>query len=117
MALKSGRGQNLEGVRYCLTWSSYRHNALGEENSLITEHELYLSLGESVASRNEKYKKIFEAPNSKSQELQVTEATMRGEVYGSSQFHYKIRQLDSRTTKLASHGGDRKSEYYKSQAG
>jgi len=98
-------------------WSSYRHNALGEENSLIKEHELYQNLGESVASRTENYQKIFATQNSKLKEQQITEATMRGEVYGSSEFHHKISQLISRTTKLTSHGGDRKSENYINQAG
>ncbi len=42
---------------------------------------------------------------------------MRSEVYGTNGFHQKINQLVSRSTKLASHGGDRKSEVYKDQAG
>ena len=42
---------------------------------------------------------------------------MRGEVYGSDGFHSKIRQLISRSTKLASHGGDRKSQIYINQVG
>ena len=42
---------------------------------------------------------------------------MRGEAYGTSGFHQKISQLVSRSTKLAAHGGDRKSEVYKGQAG
>jgi len=44
-----------------------------------------------------------------------TEATMRGEVYGTSEFHHKISQLISRATRLAAHGGDRKSEGYRNQ--
>ena len=42
---------------------------------------------------------------------------MCGEAYGTSGFHQKISQLVSRSTKLAAHGGDRKSEVYKGQAG
>jgi putative transposase len=42
---------------------------------------------------------------------------MRSEVYGTNGFHQKINQLVSLSTKLASHGGDRKSEVYKDQAG
>ncbi len=84
---------------------------------LVSEHELYRGLGETVASRAENYQKIFNTPSSTSQEQQITEATIRGEVYGSSEFHHKISQLLSRTTKLTAHGGDRKSEDYKNQAG
>lgn len=32
-------------------WSSYRANAQAEENELLTPHEIYRGLGDSVASR------------------------------------------------------------------
>jgi putative transposase len=51
------------------------------------------------------------------EESLITEATLRGEVYGTSGFHHKISQLISRSTKLAAHGGDRKSEAYRDQVG
>ncbi len=41
-------------------WSSYRYNALGEEDILITEHKLYQNLAESFALRVENYQKIFD---------------------------------------------------------
>ena len=98
-------------------WSSYRHNALGEKNSLITEHKLYQDLGNSRKLQVEKYQKIFSTQNTTKQKQQITEATTRGEVYGSSEFHHKIGKLTSRSTKLARHGGDRKSESYRDQVG
>jgi len=98
-------------------WSSYRHNALGEKNSLITEHKMYQDLGESSALRSENYLKIFDTLNTEEQEQQITEATMRGEVYGTSGFHHEISKLISRATKLTAHGGDRKSENFRNQAG
>ena len=61
-------------------WSSYRHNALGENNSLITEHKLYQNLAESSALRAENYQKIFDTLDNSDQEQRITEATMRGEV-------------------------------------
>ncbi len=36
-------------------WSSHRHNALGEEGILITEHKLYQNLAKSSALRVENY--------------------------------------------------------------
>ncbi len=98
-------------------WSSYRHNALGEQDRLITEHKLYESLGENLELRTEYYQKIFNTLNTTEQEKQITVATMRGEVYGSNSFHHKISRLISRATKLTAHGGDRKSESYINQAG
>jgi len=47
----------------------------------------------------------------------ITEATLRGEVYGSKLFHTRISKLIDRPTKLVTDGGDRKSEEYLSQAG
>ena len=98
-------------------WSSYRHNALDEKNNLITEHKLYKDLGKNSAQRAENYQKIFNILNTVEQEQQITEATMRGEVYGTSGFHHEIRKLISRATKLTAHGGDRKSGNYRNQAG
>ncbi len=98
-------------------WSSYRHNGLGEKNSLITEHRLYQELGNSREIRAEKYQKIFSTKNTTKQEQERTAATMRGEVYGSGMFHHKIGKLISRATKLSMHGVDRKSENYRNQVG
>ena len=98
-------------------WPGYRHNALGEKNSLITEHQLYRNLGDSSAQRAKNYQKIFATRNSAEQEQRITEATMRGEVYGSREFHNKISKLIPIATKLTAHGGDRKSQNYRNQAG
>ena len=97
-------------------WSSYRHNALGQKDGLITEHAVFTELGKDTEQRCERYREIFEERNTKKQDQQITQATMRGEVYGSEGFHRKIGGLISRTTKLSAHGGDRKSEAY-NQAG
>jgi len=95
-------------------WSSYGHNALGKTDSLITEHELYKDLGGTIEQqRYNHYKSLFDELNITLQQAQITKATLAGEIYGNDKFHTKIRKLISRTTKLASHGGDRKSIEYK----
>ena len=98
-------------------WSSYHHNALGKTDKLITEHEQYQNLAKTVTLRAENYQKLFERRNTSEQEKQIEQAAMRGEVYGSLAFHQKIGQLISRATKLTAHGGDRKSQDYRNQAG
>jgi len=40
---------------------------------------------------------------------------MRGVVYGAEKFHKKVSKLISRPTKLATHGGDRKSDGFINQ--
>jgi putative transposase len=40
-------------------WSSYRANALGEDNALVTPHAHYYSLGRSLAERRAAYAALF----------------------------------------------------------
>lgn len=40
-------------------WSSYRANALGQENSLLTPHPLYYALGRDAAERQAAYRASF----------------------------------------------------------
>jgi len=56
----------LNPVRACMVshpaeypWSSFRANALGEGNKLLTQHALYLSLGTSASVRQEGYQSLF----------------------------------------------------------
>ena len=63
-------------------WSSYRHNAMGEKDCLISEHPLYINLGKSSGQRCKKYRKMFRQLNTSKLESQITSATLRGEVLG-----------------------------------
>lgn len=98
-------------------WSSYHHNALGVEDELISEHSLYLALGDDVETRCERYQALFDELDLTKQNNRITQATLRGEVYGSDGFHQQIDKLISRPTVLSTHGGDRKSAEYKNQVG
>lgn len=98
-------------------WSSYHHNALGLTDPLITEHEQYQSLSSSYLERTSRYKSLFDALDIDKQQQKITDATMKGELYGSEGFHQDIAKLISRVTRLNSHGGDRKSGAYKNQVG
>jgi putative transposase len=40
-------------------WSSYRANALGAPDSLLTPHVLYLTLGDAPATRQHAYRELF----------------------------------------------------------
>ena len=94
-----------------------RQSIVSYADRLISEHPLYKSLGDDLQQRYKSYQKIFDMLDIAKEESLITEATLRGEVYGTNGFHHKISQLISRSTKLAAHGGDRKSEAYKDQAG
>ena len=78
-------------------WSSYRHNALNQTDSLITEHKLYKDLGTSAKQRCESYREMFDALNITKQESQITEATIRDGIYGSSIFQSKSKWVNFKT--------------------
>lgn len=40
-------------------WSSYRSNALGEPNPILTPHPLYSELGTDITSRCDAYRELF----------------------------------------------------------
>jgi putative transposase len=40
-------------------WSSYRHNAMGAVNSLLTPHHSYLQLGLTIQSRTAQYRELI----------------------------------------------------------
>jgi putative transposase len=98
-------------------WSSYSYNALADDDKLITPHSLYKAMGNTPEIRCKHYKELFDRLDISQQQDKITRATIAGEAYGSENFHKKISTLVSRSTKLGSHGGDRKSEEYKNQAG
>jgi len=98
-------------------WSSYSRNALATADGLITDHTLYKALGKKFDQRCAGYKTLFRKLDISNQRKQITQATMRGEVYGSERFHNRVSRLIKRPTKLRTHGGDRKSESYPNQAG
>jgi putative transposase len=41
-------------------WSSFRANAMGHDDALVTPHSCYYALGRSAASRRAAYRKLFE---------------------------------------------------------
>ena len=41
-------------------WSSFRANALGETDAVLTPHPLYLGLGATAAARQQAYRSLFE---------------------------------------------------------
>lgn len=40
-------------------WSSYRHNAMGVANSLLTPHHSYVQLGATIQARTARYRDLI----------------------------------------------------------
>jgi REP-associated tyrosine transposase len=94
-------------------WSSYRHNALGQSNDLITAHQEYLKLGDSEQEQQAAYHDLFKAQISEKILAEIRESTHKAWVLGSTYFKEKIEQQLNRRTSALGRGGDRKSVKYR----
>ncbi len=77
-------------------WSSYRANALGNADELVSPHELYLRLGRDEAERQSSYRQLFRAHLAKADVDAIRDATNKGWALGDSRFSAKIETLTNR---------------------
>jgi putative transposase len=90
-------------------WSSFRGNALGVYDKLLTPHPLFLALGWSDSERQAAYQALFEAHLDDKTLDDVRAALNKAWVLGSGHFRDRIAaQLNRRASPL-SKGGDRRS--------
>lgn len=73
-------------------WSSYRHNALGEPDILITVHTLYRLLGESEVERRAAYRGLFGTRISEKSAAAIREATNKAWALGDEGFKQVVAQ-------------------------
>ena len=96
-------------------WSSYRANALGETDALITPHELYWVLGNHPHQRQTAYQEMFHTHIEPETLAEIRQTTQKGWALGNDRFKDEIeRILDLRTRPLPK-GGDRRSVAFKEQ--
>lgn len=93
-------------------WSSYRFNALGNEDELVVPHLKYLELGNTDAARQKAYRALFKAHISQKTLEEIRESTNKAWVLGSNHFKEKIESQLNRPTSPTPRGGDRKSKKY-----
>ncbi len=94
-------------------WSSYRHNAVGQLNLILTPHDKYNQLGTTDNEREDNYRALFEAQLSELELDEIRNAANQEWVLGSDHFKARIaRQLERRTAPLP-RGGDRRSSKFK----
>jgi putative transposase len=94
-------------------WSSYRHNALGDDDSLVTPHQLYQRLGASPATRQSAYRDLFKARISGHTLEEIRQSTNKAWVLGDGYFKDEIERQMNRRASPKARGGDRKSKAYK----
>lgn len=73
-------------------WSSYRYNAQGQKDELITPHPQYLSLGTGEVSRMTAYKALFKAHVDTETLNDIRAAWQTGTPLGSDYFREKIEK-------------------------
>lgn len=73
-------------------WSSYHFNALGQEDELITEQSVYLSLGTDKQMRNNAYKKLFKTHLSDEETNEIRAAWQTGTPLVTEQFKQQIER-------------------------
>ncbi len=90
-------------------WSSFRHNGMGIDIGLITEHDEYRRLGATRAGRVQAYRKLFEAPMSNDLVEKIRGHTNKGWVLGSEEFKEQLGRENSCIVENITWGGDRRS--------
>ena len=105
----------LNPVRACMVshasdypWSSYRYNALGEPDGLVTEAYEYQTLGQSCYERLKAYRALFGAPLTDNTLEAIRVATNNAWVLGSDAFKDQVEQACNRRVEPRKRGGDHK---------
>ena len=80
-------------------WSSYRHNALGQLDSLMTEHTLYRQLGPDRRSRQASYRALFAQALDPVTLAAIRQATHKGWALGDDRFAEMVEAKSGRRTR------------------
>lgn len=91
-------------------WSSYSANALGEANSLISDHDVYIGLGHTAEIRRTEYRALFAEGLGEDVVATIRDATQRGWVPGSDRFRRQIQEALGRRVERPVRGRPKKSE-------
>jgi putative transposase len=94
-------------------WSSYRYNALGQANELITPHTEYRRLGKTDEERQAAFRQLFKHRIPENSLAEIREATNKAWVLGNDRFKQRIQDKLDRRVEPKTRGGDRKSEKFR----
>ena len=95
-------------------WSSYRANAQGETDPLITTHALYRALGDNATSRQAAYRELFREELEAGVVDQIRHATNGNYALGSQLFGEQIAQALKQRAQPGKPGRPRKAPVPKS---
>ena len=75
------------------SWSSYRCNGQGQQNTLLTPHQQYLALGQSMEERHSRYRGLFRAHLEPKLIDEIRQATNGNYVLGDARFIDEIAAM------------------------
>ncbi|MFT6388627.1 MAG: putative transposase [Cellvibrionaceae bacterium] len=93
-------------------WSSYRCNAVGKFDALVSPHSTYKALGADNIARQAAYRELFVGQIDVKTLSQIREMTNKCWVLGSEYFKEKIAAKVERQVEPMGRGGDRRSRYF-----
>jgi len=88
-------------------WSSYRCNALGRTDKLITPHPQYLALGADAGLRQSAYRALFKQALGDDELARIREHVQQQKALGSSRFQAEIEALLARKVAVRPRGRPR----------
>ena len=74
-------------------WSSFRRNAHGEDNLLVTPHELYARLGSDGCAREEAYRELFSDVLTEETLSELRQATHHNRLLGTQDFKTEMSKM------------------------
>ncbi len=77
-------------------WSSYTHNALAQEDPMISPHREYQRLGATPAARAKAYRALFKQKLSDETVDTITDSVLKGWALGDARFAARIEKLSGR---------------------
>ena len=78
---------------FAYRWSSFKANAYGERNPLITPHPVYTSLGSLAETRQLAYRNMAKALLTPDQILEIRQALCKGVPLGDHDFRLSVEKL------------------------
>lgn len=94
-------------------WSSYRHNAMGKPDELVSPYLEYRRLGKTEEERQAAYRQLFRSHIPERSLAEIREATNKAWVLGNDSFKQRIQKQLERRVEPSARGGDRKSEEFR----
>lgn len=89
-------------------WSSYRKNALGQEDVLAQPHFIYQELGRTESDRETAYAQLFDSLLSEGDISMIRDSTNKGWALGNARFREKIEMLSGRRASPRPRGKSKK---------